>query len=97
MDLRLHDPDRPAEFLGGGFRLSGSKDRNAARHGHPKFAQNRLGLIFVDVHGDSPAEHAIHAAVAAARGSVNRLNENDPAWLSGGAEGENDFSRVREK
>ena len=54
MDLRLHHPDRAAQFLG---RRDGFLDREgrlASGNGHAKAAQNLFGLIFVDIHGDSP-------------------------------------------
>jgi hypothetical protein len=53
MDLRLHHPDRPAERIGRGFRFDDRQGRDAARHWYAEIAQDRLGLIFVDVHGSS--------------------------------------------
>ena len=54
MDLRLHDPDRSAEVVGGFDSLIHAHGRDAARHRHAEFAQHRLGLVFVDVHGEAP-------------------------------------------
>jgi hypothetical protein len=53
MNLRLDHPDRPAEFVGGLFRLRRRECGNAARHRHAEFPQYRLGLIFVDVHSNA--------------------------------------------
>ena len=50
MDLGLHDPERTAEFLGRGFRLVGGEDGHAAGDGQAEFLQDRLALVFMDVH-----------------------------------------------
>ena len=50
VDLRLHHPDRAAEFLGALDRLIDGKGRHAARHRNAEFAQDRFGLILVNVH-----------------------------------------------
>ena len=55
VNLRLHHPDRAAEFLGALERLVDGKRRHAARHRHAEFAQHRFGLILVDVHAMLPA------------------------------------------
>src|ERR1700733_215090 len=52
MDLRLDDPDRSAEFIGGLLGLVDVESRYAARHRHAEFAQYSLGLVFVDIHSD---------------------------------------------
>ena len=50
MDLGLHDPERSAEFLGGGLCLVGREDGLAAGDGQAEFLQDCLALIFMDVH-----------------------------------------------
>ena len=50
VDLRFHHPQRSAEFLGGVLGLVGGEHRLAAGHRHPEFLQDRLTLVFVDVH-----------------------------------------------
>ena len=52
VDLRLHHPDRAAQFVGALDRLVDGERRHAARHRHAEFAQHGFGLIFVDVHDD---------------------------------------------
>ena len=54
MDLRLHHPDRAAQFLGRRDRFLDREGGLAARHRHAEAAQDLLGLIFVDIHGVSP-------------------------------------------
>ena len=41
----------PPSSLRGLHRLVDAERRNAVRHRHAEFAQHRLGLVFVDVHG----------------------------------------------
>ena len=54
VDLRLHHPDRAAQLFGAFDRLIDGERRHAARHRHAEFAQDRFGLILVDVHGSFP-------------------------------------------
>ena len=56
MDLRLHHPDRTAQFLGRGHRFLDREGGLARGTGAPKAAQNLLGLIFMDIHGISLSE-----------------------------------------
>jgi hypothetical protein len=56
VDLRLDDPDRAAELLRGFDCFLHRERRNAARHGHPKIAQDFLGLVFVNLHEASLRE-----------------------------------------
>ena len=50
MDLRLDDPERAAEFPGGGLRLVGGEDRLAPRDGQAELFQDGFALVFMDVH-----------------------------------------------
>ena len=50
VDLRLDDPDRPAELLRGLDRLVDRERRNAARHRNAEAAKELLALVFVDLH-----------------------------------------------
>ena len=50
MNLRLDDPERTAQFLGGGFGFLDLEYRNAARNGHSEFLENGFRLIFVNIH-----------------------------------------------
>ena len=54
MDLALHHPDRAGKLLGGGIRIRGPQHRHAARNRHAEFMQQRLGLVFMDIHLDAP-------------------------------------------
>jgi hypothetical protein len=54
MDLALHHPDRAGELLGGSIRIRGLENRHAARNRHAEFMQQRLGLVFMDIHLDAP-------------------------------------------
>ena len=56
VNLRLHDPDRAAQFFGALDRLIDTECRDAARHLHAEFAQDGFGLILVDIHGPSGRE-----------------------------------------
>ena len=51
MDLRLDHPDRPAQRAGGLLGLLGRVGDLAAQHGDAVLLEQRLRLIFVDVHG----------------------------------------------
>jgi hypothetical protein len=53
VDLGLHHPDRPAELLRGGLGLLRRGDRPPPRHRHAEPLENRLRLVFVDVHGST--------------------------------------------
>ena len=59
MDLRLHHPDRAAQFLGRRHRFLDREGGLAARHRHAEAAQDLFGLIFVDVHGKTPEKAEI--------------------------------------
>ena len=50
MNLRLHDPDGPAEIVGGFHRFVHAHGRNAARHRYAELAQHGLRLVFMNVH-----------------------------------------------
>ncbi len=54
VDLALHHPDRTAERFRGNVRIGGAQHRRAAGDRHPEFMQQRLGLIFMNVHLDAP-------------------------------------------
>ena len=54
VDLRLDDPERTAERLGGGFRVLGVENRDAARDGRAELLQDRFGLVFMNVHSKFP-------------------------------------------
>ena len=54
MDLRLDDPDRPAEPARHLDRLGGGIGHSAARHRDAEFRQQLFRLVFVDVHRISP-------------------------------------------
>ena len=63
VDLRLHDPDFPAQLL---RRFHGLVDRErgkAPRGRHAVFAKEFLALVFVDVHGVGGARPAGLAAI----------------------------------
>ncbi len=50
VDLRLHDPHRPAELTSPPHRLVDGERRNAARHRHAVAAEELLALVLVDLH-----------------------------------------------
>ena len=50
VDLRLHDPDRAAELLGGGLRLGWRARREAFRHRNAVLGEQCLRLVFVEIH-----------------------------------------------
>ena len=51
MNLGLHNPEVPAQFLGGGDRVSGGGGSDAGGHLDAVGAQKVLGLILVQLHG----------------------------------------------
>ena len=51
MDLRLHDPDLPTEFLCGLGGLLHAESGMAARDRHAELAKDFFALVFVDLHG----------------------------------------------
>ena len=51
MDLALHHIERAGQRLGGGFRLARLEHRHAFGHRRAETLQQRLALIFMDVHG----------------------------------------------
>jgi len=55
MDLGLHHPDRAAQRFGGLHGLFHREGRHALRDRHAESAQHLFGLIFMDIHGVSPA------------------------------------------
>ena len=55
VDLRLHDPDRPAQALRNGQGFVNRKRRLAARYGHAVTPEDFLALVFVNLHWDSPS------------------------------------------
>jgi hypothetical protein len=50
VDLGFHHPHRAAQFLAGGDRLVDAECRESARNRDAEFGEDRLGLVFVDVH-----------------------------------------------
>ena len=61
MDLALHHPDRAGKRLGGGVRIRGLQHRHAARNRHAELMQQRLGLVFVDIHRTLPKPCAVNS------------------------------------
>ena len=51
VDLRLHDPHRTTELLGGLDGLLHGERRIAAGHWNAELAQDLFALVFVDLHG----------------------------------------------
>ena len=68
MDLALHHPDRAGQRFRGGVGIGGPQHRHALRDRHAEFVQQRLGLVFMDIHLDAPrtlrGESGIHAVCA---------------------------------
>src|SRR5579872_4903713 len=54
VDLALHHPDRAGEALCGRIRIGCVQHRHALRDGDTEFAEQGLGLIFMDIHLDVP-------------------------------------------
>jgi hypothetical protein len=50
MDLGLHDPERPVELLRRLLGLGRGEDGDAAGNRNAELLEERLRLIFVDVH-----------------------------------------------
>jgi len=50
VDLAFHHPDRAAQYLRGRVGVRSPKHRYAFRDRHAEFMQQRLGLVFVNVH-----------------------------------------------
>ena len=55
VDLRLDHPERTVELARRRLGLLGAQDRTAIRHRRAIRAQERLGLIFVDIHETVPS------------------------------------------
>jgi hypothetical protein len=55
MDLCLDDPERALQFAGRHLGLFGAQNGTAVRHRGAVVAQQRLCLIFVDVHAGAPS------------------------------------------
>ncbi len=53
VDLALHHPDRTAQRFRGHVGVGSPQHRYPARDRHAEFVQQRLGLIFMDVHLDA--------------------------------------------
>jgi hypothetical protein len=72
VDLRLHHPQRPGEFLRRFDSLINAHRRMARRHRHAVLREQLLGLIFVDVHRGALKQIAsIDAKQRAARNAAN--------------------------
>ena len=54
MDLALHHPDRTAQRFRGNVGILRPQHRHAPGDRHAEFVQQRLGLIFVDIHVTAP-------------------------------------------
>src|SRR6185437_13598647 len=54
VDLAFHHPDRARQRLGGDVRIGCPQHRHALRDRHAKLMQQRLGLVFMDIHLDAP-------------------------------------------
>jgi hypothetical protein len=50
VDLRLDDEIAAAQILCRAFRLSGASRRFSRRRGHPKFLEQLLRLVLVNIH-----------------------------------------------
>ena len=53
MDLRFDNPNRATQFFRGRHRFIDTKCRFPLGNGHAIFREHRLGLIFMDIHGQS--------------------------------------------
>ena len=62
MDLRFDHIDRAGEGLRRGFRLFRLEDGDALADGQAVFAENGFGLVFVDVHLESPRPSSVRQA-----------------------------------
>jgi hypothetical protein len=54
VDLALHHPDRAGKRFRRDVRIGGPQHRHTLRNRHPEFMQQRLGLVFVNIHLDGP-------------------------------------------
>src|ERR1700688_1077889 len=54
VDLALHPPDRAGKRLRRDVGIGGPQHRHAARDRHAEFMQQRLGLVFVNIHEMAP-------------------------------------------
>ena len=54
MDLAFYHPDGAGKGLGCGIGIGRPQHRHALRDRHPEFVQQRLGLVFMDIHLDAP-------------------------------------------
>jgi hypothetical protein len=50
MNLAFDHPDRAGKGLGGGVGIGGPEHRHALGDRHPELVQQRLGLVFMDIH-----------------------------------------------
>src|ERR1700722_8886916 len=50
MDLALHHPDRAGKRFRGDVGIGSPQYRHALRNRHAEFMQQRLGLVFVNIH-----------------------------------------------
>ena len=80
VNLRLHHPHRPAKLLRAADRLVDRECRKAARHRHAEFSQNRLGLIFVDIHDDVPRAFRRRSAVRASWPDLYHAGGQTQRW-----------------
>jgi len=53
MDLRFDNPNRATQFFRSLHRFIDAKRGFPLRNGHAIFREHRLGLIFMDIHGQS--------------------------------------------
>ena len=64
VDLALHHPDRAGKGFRGGVRIGRPQHRHALRDRHAEFVQQRLGLVFMDIHlRRSPNPRAVNLAI----------------------------------
>ena len=54
VDLALHHPDRTRKRFGGGIGIRSPQHRHALRDRHAEIVQQRLGLVFVNIHETAP-------------------------------------------
>ena len=82
VDLRLDDPDRAAELLGGLDRLLDGEGRDAARHRHAELAQDFLALVLVNLHEVSLEERIWGVAQRTGAGSGQAACNVQPGTVS---------------
>ena len=86
MDLALHHPKRPGEFLGAVDRLVRREGGKAGGDRDAERSQHRLGLIFVDVHRGGTSKKRMPAGGGrlsddqAARAGLIALQASIRAW-----------------